>query len=138
MAAGRAVDTLMAERLSVRGLSPLHRSVLDTPAALGPHARLDLATQVEMPEADVSRVIGDLLAQGLVQVMVVHIGGRHEVVTLTPAGTAAVGAMQDDMESVQEVLLASLTRGERTQLHYVLRRVYATAARCGGVRSVPS
>ncbi|MFE4919541.1 hypothetical protein [Streptomyces sp. NPDC056661] len=129
---------LMAERLSARGLSPLHRSVLETLADLGPHAWLDLAAQVEVPEAEASGVIGDLLAQGLVQVMFVHIGGRQEVVTLTPAGTAALGDMQDDMTSVQDVLLASLTRGERTQLHYVLRRVYATAARCGGVRSVPS
>lgn len=83
-------------------------------------------------------MIGDLLAQGLVQDMVVNIGGRHEVVTLTPTGTAALTTMQDDMQSVQDVLLASLTKGERTQLHYLLRRVCATAARVGAVRSASS
>lgn len=134
-AAGRAVDALMTERLSAGGLGPLHRSVLRTLAEWGPHARRDLAAQMDVPAADVSRVIRDLTAQGLVQDIVVNIGGRHEVVTLTPTGTEALTAMQDDMQSVQDVLLASLTKGERTQLHYLLRRVCATAARVTVVRS---
>ncbi|MFD3553481.1 MarR family transcriptional regulator [Streptomyces goshikiensis] len=128
----------MTERVSVGGLSPLHRSVLKTLAERGPHARRDLAAQMDVPPADVSRAIRDLLAQGLVQDMVVNIGGRHEVVTLTPTGTTALTTMQDDMNAVQDVLLASLTRGERTQLHYLLRRVCATAARIGAVRSASS
>ncbi|MFD6185036.1 MarR family transcriptional regulator [Streptomyces goshikiensis] len=128
----------MTERVSVGGLSPLHRSVLKALAEMGPHARRDLAAQMDVPPADVSRAIRDLLAQGLVQDMVVNIGGRHEVVTLTPTGTTALTTMQDDMNAVQDVLLASLTRGERTQLHYLLRRVCATAARVGAVRSASS
>nr|WSW57615.1 MarR family winged helix-turn-helix transcriptional regulator [Streptomyces sp. NBC_00998] len=135
VAAGRAADSLMADRLSGHGLSPLHRSVLRTLAELGPHALPDLATQTGLPSADVSQVTDVLSSQGLVQVMVVNIGGRQEVVTLTPAGAAALASVQDDMKSVQDVLLASLTKGERTQLHYLLRRVCATAARARGVRS---
>ncbi|MFI8279638.1 MarR family winged helix-turn-helix transcriptional regulator [Streptomyces sp. NPDC085929] len=135
VAAGRAADSLMADRLSGHGLSPLHRSVLRTLAEPGPHALPDLATQTGLPSADVSQVTDVLSSQGLVQVMVVNIGGRQEVVTLTPAGAAALASVQDDMKSVQDVLLASLTKGERTQLHYLLRRVCATAARVAGVRS---
>ncbi|QTI48617.1 hypothetical protein JYK04_06482 [Streptomyces nojiriensis] len=137
-AAGRAADALATERLRAGGLSPLHHSVLGRLAEWGPHARRDLAAQSDVPSADVARAVRDLLAQGLVQVMVVNIGGRHEVVTLTPAGAAALTTVQDDMKSVQEALLASLTKGERTQLHYLLRRVCATAARVGAARSVPS
>ncbi|MFE9928440.1 MarR family winged helix-turn-helix transcriptional regulator [Streptomyces sp. NPDC005533] len=133
-AAGRAVDVLLAERADARGMSPFHLTVLRTLADLGPHARRDLVERMDAPPADVTRVIGDLLARGLVQDMVVTIGGRHEVVTLTPAGTAALAATQDDTLSVQDVLLASLTKGERTQLHYLLRRVCATAARAGAAR----
>ncbi|MEV8422042.1 MarR family winged helix-turn-helix transcriptional regulator [Streptomyces niveus] len=136
-AAGSAVDTLMAERLRARGLNSHHQSVLQALADLGPHARRDLAARVGLPVADLSRAIGDLLARDLVQVMVVNIGGRHEVVTLTPGGTAALRALQDDMRSVQNVLLASITRGERAQLHYVLRRVCATASRAGAGHSAP-
>lgn len=134
-AAGRAADALMAERLEAGGLSPSHQSVLRTLAQWGPHARRDLAAQSGVPSADASRVVRDLLARGLVQVMVVNIGGRHEVVTLTPTGAAALTTAQDDMKSVQDLLLAPLTRGERTQLHYLLRRVCATAARAGTARS---
>ncbi|MFD9475252.1 MarR family winged helix-turn-helix transcriptional regulator [Streptomyces nojiriensis] len=137
-AAGKVVDALMTERLRAVGSSPLHRSVLTTLAERGPHARRDLAAQMDVPLAGVSRVIRDLLAQGLVQDMVVNIGGRHEVVTLTPTGAAALTAMQDGMNAVQDVLLASLTKGERTQLHYLLRRVCATAARLGAVPSASS
>ncbi|MFD5412511.1 MarR family winged helix-turn-helix transcriptional regulator [Streptomyces nojiriensis] len=128
----------MTERLSAGGLSTLHRSVLRMLAEWGPHARRDLAAQMDVPPVDVSRVIRDLLAQGLVEDMVVNIGGRHEVVTLTPTGTAALTTVQDDMNAVQDVLLASLTKGECTQLHYLLRRVCATAARVGAVRPAPS
>ncbi|MFG2715385.1 MarR family winged helix-turn-helix transcriptional regulator [Streptomyces goshikiensis] len=137
-AAGRAADALMTERVSAGGLSPLHQSVLRTLAEWGPYARRDLAARMDVPSADVSRVIRDLLTQGLVQDVVVNIGGRHDVVTLTPTGTAALTTVQDDMRSVQDVLLASLTKGERAQLHYLLRRVCATAARLGAVRSASS
>ncbi|MFB8347851.1 MarR family winged helix-turn-helix transcriptional regulator [Streptomyces niveus] len=137
-AAGRAVDTLMAERSRARGLSARHQLVLETLADQGPHARRDLAARTGLPVAELSRAIGDLAARGLVQVMVVNIGGRHEVVTLTPAGTAELVALQDDMKSVQDLLLASITRGERAQLHYILRRVCATAARAGAGESATS
>ncbi|WP_327265878.1 MarR family winged helix-turn-helix transcriptional regulator [Streptomyces sp. NBC_01232] len=135
-AAGRAVETLVAERIGVRGSSPLHQSVLKALADLGPHAHLDLATQIEAPLDDVVRVIDELMEQGLVHAMVVNIGGRHEVVTLTEAGTEALAATVDDVKSLQDALLASITKGERAQLHYLLRRVYTTATRADGLRSV--
>ncbi|MFJ7269156.1 MarR family winged helix-turn-helix transcriptional regulator [Streptomyces sp. NPDC099050] len=129
--AGRAVDALMAERPGMRLLGPLHQTVLRTLADLGPHARLDLAEQLRVPPAAIAQVIDELLAQGLLQAMVVNIGGRHEVVTLTPAGTAAMTTMQNDLESLHNTLLASLTKGERAQLRYLLRRVRASATRAG-------
>lgn len=132
--AGRAVDALMAERPGMRVLSPLHQTVLRTLANLGPHARLDLADQLQLPQADIARAIDDLLAQGLMQAMVVTIGGRHEVVALTPDATAALTTMQGDLESLNNTLLAALTKGERAQLRYLLRRVCATATRAGALR----
>ncbi|MER5867059.1 MarR family winged helix-turn-helix transcriptional regulator [Kitasatospora sp. NPDC002040] len=139
-AAGRAVDAMMAERLEQHGVGPVHQAVLEALAALGPHARSDLAAQVELPEAEALRVVDELLVLGLVQAMVVNIGGRHEVVALTPAGEDALAeaqAVQDDVLPVQELLLASLTRGERTQLHYLLRRVCAAATRSGWIPPAP-
>ncbi|MFJ9338704.1 MarR family winged helix-turn-helix transcriptional regulator [Streptomyces sp. NPDC101733] len=131
-AAGRAVEARAAQRLGARGLSPLHQAVLTTLAELGPHARRDLATHMERPEAEASRVIDDLLARGLVQTMIVNVGGRQEVVAPTPAGASMLRTAEEDLRAVQDVLLSSLTKGERTQLHYLLHRVCATAARTGG------
>lgn len=58
----------------------------------------------------------------------------EEVLTLTAAGTAARATALDHVNGVQDALLASLTKGERAQLHYLLRRVCATAARSGGAQ----
>ncbi len=133
-AAGRSVETLMAESLEARASSLLHQSILKVLADLGPHARRDLAAQVDAPAAEASRVMDDLQSQGLVQALVVNVGGRQEVLTLTAAGTAARATALDHVNGVQDVLLASLTKGERAQLHYLLRRVCATAARAGGAQ----
>ncbi|MFI5761671.1 MarR family winged helix-turn-helix transcriptional regulator [Streptomyces sp. NPDC051563] len=136
--AGRAVDALMAERPGLRLLDPVHQTVLRTLAELGPHARLDLAEYLQATPSVVTQAIDDLLAQGLMQSMVVTMGGRHEVVALTPAGTTALTAMQHDLESLHSTLLASLTKGERAQLRYLLRRVRASATRAGVLRPSPS
>ncbi|MFE5540094.1 MarR family transcriptional regulator [Streptomyces sp. NPDC056519] len=135
MAAGHAVEAMVAERTGARALGPLHQSVLKTLSDLGPHARDDLAARLETPPAEVSQVIDELLGQDLVRAMVVNVGGRHEVVTLTASGAAARAATLGDMKAVQDVLLASITKGERAQLHYLLLRVCATAARAGHGRS---
>ncbi|MCX4775986.1 MarR family winged helix-turn-helix transcriptional regulator [Streptomyces sp. NBC_01264] len=129
--AGRAVDALMAERPGMRLLGPLHQTVLRTLADLGPHARLDLAEQLQAAPAAVAQAVDDLLAQGLMQAMVINLGGRHEVVALTPAGVAALTTMRNDLESLHGTLLASLTKGERAQLRYLLRRIRASATRAG-------
>ncbi|MFC8448621.1 MarR family winged helix-turn-helix transcriptional regulator [Kitasatospora sp. NPDC057223] len=113
-------------------MSRVHQLVLSTLARLGPHARLDLAVQVGASEADAERVVDDLLAAGLVHSLVVHAGGRQQLVMLTPAGQAALDALQGDATATQDVLLASLTRGERIQLKYLLRRVCASGAAHGG------
>ncbi|MET7534042.1 MarR family winged helix-turn-helix transcriptional regulator [Streptomyces goshikiensis] len=131
-AAGESAQALMAESLKARGSSLLHQSILKVLADLGPHARRDLAARVGAPPAEASRVLDDLQSQGLVQALVVNAGGRQEVMALTAAGTAARATALDHVSGVQDVLLASLTKGERAQLHYLLRRVCASAARSGG------
>lgn len=127
--AGAAVGRLMAERLDLRGSSPHQQSVLLTLADLGPHGRTDLAERTGIPPAGLAAVVDGLLVRDLVRVLVVNVGGRQEVLAITDSGAAALEAVRDDMDGVQELLLASLTRGERAQLHYLLRRVCAAAAR---------
>ncbi|MGV9263791.1 MarR family winged helix-turn-helix transcriptional regulator [Kitasatospora sp. NPDC003701] len=135
--AGRAADSLLAERLEFRGMSPAHLSVLSMLARLGPHARPDLLAHVQGAAAETARTLDELLAAGLVQSLFVQVGGRHEVLTLTSAGQVALEILHGDASAVQEGLLASLTRGERTQLNSLLRRVCATASRGDAVRPAP-
>lgn len=132
--AGRAVDRLLAQRLEHRGLTPAHHALLTALARLGPHGRHDLTARVAAAPAEAEQALDDLLSAHLVQSMVVHVGGRQEVLTITPSGEAALGVLHADASAVQDDLLASLTKAQRVELNSVLRRVCAAAARGAGQR----
>ncbi|MFJ1708389.1 MarR family winged helix-turn-helix transcriptional regulator [Kitasatospora sp. NPDC088346] len=136
--AGRAAERGLTERLARRGMSRAHLSVLSALAEHGPHARPDLAATLGPDAAQASGVVDDLLSARLVESFHVQIGGRHEVVTLTPAGREALDRLHADAAAVQDGLLAPLTRGERAQLNALLHRVCALAARTGPAPSVPA
>ncbi|MFD4531663.1 MarR family winged helix-turn-helix transcriptional regulator [Kitasatospora sp. NPDC058397] len=140
--AGRAVDRLLADRLDARGMGPAHQALLSALAQLGPHGRRDLtehaaatATATAATGADSAQALDDLLSAGLVHSMVVQIGGRQEVLTITPAGQAALDVLHDDASAVQGDLLGSLTKGQRAELNSLLRRVCTAAARGAGRRT---
>lgn len=128
-AAGRAADALLADRWQARSMGQTHLAVLSALARQGAHARPDLAARLRLPAPEVSRALDELLEAALVQSMVVQVNGRHEVVTLTAAGEAALEGLHGDAAAVQEELLAPLTKGQRTELNALLRRVCAKAAR---------
>ncbi len=133
--AGRAVDRLLAGRLDTRGMGPAHQALLSALARLGPHGRRDLTEHAAATGTDADQALDDLLSAGLVHAMVVHIGGRQEVLTITPAGQAALDVLHEDASVVQEDLLAPLTKGQRAELNSLLRRVCAAAARGAGRRT---
>ncbi|GAA3004440.1 hypothetical protein GCM10010519_40460 [Streptomyces lactacystinicus] len=132
--AGRAVDRLLAERLEHRGLTPVHHALLSALAQLGPHGRHDLTSRVTAPATEVDQALDDLLSARLLQSMVVHVGGRQEVLTITPTGESALDVLHTDASAAQDDLLASLTKGQRVELNSLLRRVCAAAARGAGQR----
>ncbi|MFG2909132.1 hypothetical protein ACGF13_29210 [Kitasatospora sp. NPDC048286] len=134
--AGRAAERLLADRLDHRGMTSVHRALLSTLARLGPHGRDDLIARVTAPAAEADRALDDLVAAELLRSMVVHIGGRQEVLTITTVGRSALDVLHADASATQEDLLASLTKGQRVELNSLLRRVCATAARGVGPRPV--
>ncbi|MFB7122113.1 MarR family transcriptional regulator [Kitasatospora xanthocidica] len=133
--AGRAADRLLADRLGSRGMGRAHQTLLSALAQLGPHGRHDLVERAAATGTDADQALDDLLSAGLVHSMVVHIGGRQEVLTITPAGQAALDVLHEDASAVQEDLLAPLTKGQRAELNSLLRRVCAAAGRGAGRRT---
>ncbi|GAB7183831.1 hypothetical protein ATKI12_3662 [Kitasatospora sp. Ki12] len=127
--AGRAVERSLAARLEHRGLTSTHHALLSTLARHGPHGRHDLTTRVTAPAPEVDQALDDLLSARLLQSMVVHVGGRQEVLTITASGQAALDVLHTDASSLQEDLLAPLTKKQRVELNSLLRRVCAAAAR---------
>lgn len=136
--AGRAAEDRLTERLAERGMSRSHLAALSTLAEFGPHARPDLAARLGLDAAEAFRAVDDLLSARLVESFHVQINGRHEVVTLTPAGREALERLHADAAAVQDDLLSPLTRGERAQLNALLHRVCALAALAERARSVPA
>ncbi|MFE4975370.1 MarR family winged helix-turn-helix transcriptional regulator [Kitasatospora sp. NPDC056651] len=130
--AGRAVDRLLTERLAHRGLTPVHHALLSSLAQLGPHSRKDLTARVPATAPEVEQALDDLLSARLLQAMVVHVGGRQEVLTITASGESALDVLHADASAAQDDLLASLTKGQRVELNSLLRRVCAAAARGAG------
>ncbi|MFJ8476862.1 MarR family winged helix-turn-helix transcriptional regulator [Kitasatospora sp. NPDC094011] len=135
--AGRAVDRLLAAQLEHRGLTPVHHALLSALAKLGPHGRHDLTARVLAPADEVDQALDDLLSARLLQSMVVHVGGRQEVLTITASGESALDVLHDDASATQDALLASLTKGQRVELNSLLRRVCAAAARGAGQQPKP-
>ncbi|MEV7184519.1 hypothetical protein [Kitasatospora sp. NPDC093102] len=69
-----------------------------------------------VPAAEVDRAFDDLLSARLLQATVVHVGGRQEVLTITPSGESALDVLHTDASAAQDGLLASLTKGQRIEL----------------------
>ncbi|MFJ8041668.1 hypothetical protein ACIRBX_14335 [Kitasatospora sp. NPDC096147] len=131
-AAAQAADgllaDLLADHLGDRTLGgPVHRDILRVLAEHGPHARPDLAARTGVTPEAAEAAVDDLLAEDLVSSMTVHVGGRRELVLIAPSGQAALDCLESAPGRTEEILLASLTRGERGQLAYLLRRVCASA-----------
>ncbi|MGW4651180.1 hypothetical protein [Kitasatospora sp. NPDC004289] len=127
-AAAQAADDLFTDLLGDRGLTtPLHRQILQVLAEHGPHARPDLATQTGAAPEEAADAVADLLKKNLVTLMTVHVGGPQELVLLAPPGRAALDRLETAPARTEDALLSSLTRGERGQLAYLLRRVCTTA-----------
>ncbi|RKE17222.1 MarR family winged helix-turn-helix transcriptional regulator [Streptomyces sp. TLI_171] len=139
-ALAREAEARLDECLAARGTSRTHQEVLTVLALAGPHGRSDLAQRADgAPAATVDAVVDALLAQGLVQLVAVHVGGeRQEVVMMTRAGEAALDEMHQDAEQVQNSLMMSLTRGDRVQLGSLLRRMHAMVGRQETFGSSPS
>ncbi|RAJ36793.1 DNA-binding MarR family transcriptional regulator [Kitasatospora sp. SolWspMP-SS2h] len=131
LAAARSADVLLAQSAAEGGPGGLHHRVLDTLARFGPHGRADLAVQAGAAEQEVAGAVETLLAEGLATTMVVHVGGRQELLVLAPPGLAALEELRADDERAADALFASLTRGERSQLGHLLRRVCARAEALG-------
>jgi DNA-binding MarR family transcriptional regulator len=103
------------------GLTPVQAKVLGA-AVRAPLPMRALAEQLVCDASNVTGIVDRLEARGLVRREAGPQDRRIKIVTATDEGRAALHAVREDMESVNDAL-GRLTDAERDQLYDILRKL---------------
>jgi MarR family transcriptional regulator, lower aerobic nicotinate degradation pathway regulator len=76
-----------------------------------------------MDRSDVAAAVDELVARGLAQRAPDPADRRRNVISITAAGTAHLGRLDELVAGVQDELLAPLSPAERQQLIRLLNRI---------------
>ncbi|MFF9011808.1 winged helix DNA-binding protein [Streptomyces sp. NPDC014870] len=123
-ALGKAARRRLTEKLSAHGLRLWHLTVMAMVADLGPQMKTVLAARLDMNASDLVKIVNDLVKTGHVDCGRDPADRRRVVVRLTPAGRAFLGALNAEIASTDDEVLAPLSTEERELLGSLLRRVH--------------
>jgi MarR family transcriptional regulator, lower aerobic nicotinate degradation pathway regulator len=114
---------LLTERLGAEGSRGYHFRLLAALAEFGPASQASLGRRTAMNRSDVVTAVNELVDQGLAERTGDPADRRRNIVTMTPAGQARLGRLDDVLAEVQDELLASLSAAERAELTRLLTRI---------------
>ena len=119
----RRGQALVLEALAQEGVRRQHFAVLTSLAEQGAASQADLGRRLWIDRSDLHALLGELERDGLVARVRDAEDRRRNVVTLTPAGKAALARLDERVDSAQRVLLEPLSAKERRELIRLLKRV---------------
>ncbi|MGN6721420.1 MAG: MarR family winged helix-turn-helix transcriptional regulator [Marmoricola sp.] len=105
------------------GLRGYHYRLLAALDQWGPASQADLGRDTGIDRSDVTAVLGDLEARGLVERQVDPDHKRRKIVTITPAGLKELARLDGIVDDVQEAVLAPLSEAQQRQFLALLRRM---------------
>lgn len=105
------------------GLRSYHYRLLAALEEWGPIGQAELGRRTGVDRSDVVNILGDLERLGLTERTVDPTNRRRNIVSITPAGSAQLKALDNVIENVQERVLAPLSPNERRQLTKLLRKL---------------
>ena len=114
---------LLTERLGAEGSRGYHVRLLAALAEFGPASQASLGRRTAMNRSDVVTAVSELVDQGLAERTGDPADRRRNIVTMTPAGQARLGRLDDVLAQVQDELLAPLSAPERAELTRLLTRI---------------
>jgi len=114
---------LLTERLGAEGSRGYHVRLLAALAEFGPASQASLGRRTAMNRSDVVTAVNELVDQGLAERTGDPADRRRNIVTMTPAGQARLGRLDDVLAQVQDELLAPLSAPERAELTRLLTRI---------------
>jgi MarR family transcriptional regulator, lower aerobic nicotinate degradation pathway regulator len=107
---------LLVEGFASAGVRGYHYRVLAALEEFGPASQAALGRRTSIDRSDVVAVLNDLAARGLIERAPDPVDRRRNVITITPAGTEQLRALDEVVAGVQERLLAPLSPADRTRL----------------------
>jgi MarR family transcriptional regulator, lower aerobic nicotinate degradation pathway regulator len=105
------------------GLRSYHYRLLAALEEWGPVGQADLGRGTSVDRSDVVTVLGELERRGLVERTVNPHHRRRNIVSITPAGSRRLRALDQVVDEIQERVLAPLSPTERRQLRKLLRKL---------------
>jgi len=89
----------------------------------GPVGQADLGRGTSVDRSDVVTLLGELERLGLIERTVNPANRRRNIVSITPAGSKQLRALDHVVDGIQERVLAPLSQNERRQLTKLLRKL---------------
>jgi DNA-binding MarR family transcriptional regulator len=114
---------LVTERLATAGARGYHYRLLAALQEFGPASQARLGRRTGIDRSDVVAALNELTGRGLVERTSDPADRRRNVITITPAGAEYFQRLDGLLASVQDELLAPLSRHERELLTHLLTRV---------------
>jgi DNA-binding MarR family transcriptional regulator len=105
------------------GLRSYHYRLLAALEEWGPVGQADLGRSTSVDRSDVVTVLGELERLGLIERTVNPSNRRRNIVSITPAGSRQLRALDNVVDEIQERVLAPLSENERRQLTKLLRKL---------------
>jgi DNA-binding MarR family transcriptional regulator len=105
------------------GLRGYHYRLLAALDEWGPASQAALGRGTGIDRSDVTAALVDLEERGLVRRDVNQADRRRNIVSITPAGTSRLEALDIVLDEIQERLLAPLSEDERQQFLALMRRI---------------
>jgi MarR family transcriptional regulator, lower aerobic nicotinate degradation pathway regulator len=108
------------------GLRSYHYRLLATLQEWGPIGQADLGRSMSIDRSDLVTMLGELERLGLIERTVNPSNRRRNIVSITPAGSKQLRALDRVVDEIQERVLAPLSQNERRQLTKLLRKLADT------------
>ena len=122
-AAALVGDRLVNEALATEGVRKYNFRVLVALSDDGPLSQAELGRRLAIDRSDVAAIAAELEQRELLARTRDDRDRRRNVVTITPAGEAALARMDEAIERAQARLLAPLSTPEQRQLSELLGRL---------------
>ncbi|MQY14715.1 hypothetical protein SRB5_48910 [Streptomyces sp. RB5] len=119
---------LSHEAFAAASARPYWYPLLAALEEFGPSSQAVLGRRCGIDRSDVVAAVNGLVDAAYVERTADPVDRRRNVITITTAGRAELGRLDEGLGSVQESLLAPLTGPERDQLRGMLRRVLTQLA----------